>query len=390
MNPRIQLKAYPVYSSLPTFGDLGLGAIARLATIDNTPIGASVPAAAAFTNMKQSITITARPPSLGNQGDPVHFFDGDNSKSLHTQYYGVSDGASYVLGRPSTGYTYTPEAQPNNLVINFSSGWNQLVGNQGGRTGFNPNDTRVFHNGQGDVSAYFAAMHVGSTKVGATHFLANPAAQIVGGIIVPDAGGISSYLQGYEIHLADNSGGAGVQCAAIGGTFDLNRSVATITLGEVWLGHRVQSTGTAAADAAYTLAGHWKNGFDASPATIDGGAAVVLARNQRVYYDAVAGVDMTTGIQWYGQNLGGVYSGFDGTSFYFRVNGSATQLQVTATGATVAGQLTVTANAALSGQITMPTLATLTSLANDAAAATAGIPVGGLYHNAGAVRVRLT
>jgi hypothetical protein len=36
----------------------------------------------------------------------------------------------------------------------------------------------------------------------------------------------------------------------------------------------------------------------------------------------------------------------------------------------------------------LPTV--LTSAANDAAAATAGVPVGGLYHNAGAVRVRLT
>ena len=36
----------------------------------------------------------------------------------------------------------------------------------------------------------------------------------------------------------------------------------------------------------------------------------------------------------------------------------------------------------------LPTV--LKSAANDAAAATAGVPVGGLYHNAGAVRVRLT
>lgn len=36
------------------------------------------------------------------------------------------------------------------------------------------------------------------------------------------------------------------------------------------------------------------------------------------------------------------------------------------------------------------TATSLKSAANDAAAATAGVPVGGLYHNSGAVRVRLT
>lgn len=43
----------------------------------------------------------------------------------------------------------------------------------------------------------------------------------------------------------------------------------------------------------------------------------------------------------------------------------------------------------LDGKLGLP-VAQLVSAANDAAAAIAGVPVGGLYHTSGAVKVRLT
>jgi hypothetical protein len=188
--------------------------------------------------------VTARPTSLGNDSSVNTAFNGDLSKSIFQIEHRISGAAT--LSQPTTGYVYTPEAYPFYGFLYNSSGWNNGTGDNTGRTAAVFNRVHVYQAGQGDAVAYNFSGVITSTKVGATHFLANPAACGFNGEIT--AGVAGCYLNPFETELID----AGFDVAAAAYVANLNRTNATGALSACWLGVRIQSIGTVADRASST------------------------------------------------------------------------------------------------------------------------------------------
>ena len=282
----------------------------------------------------QQSVVTRRP---ATSPDDKPGLGGDFSKALSAESFTVTndDPANPVMGKPSGAkdYTYTPQAEPHFLDYRYGSGWNQLPDNQGGRTGANAYDTRLNHTGQGDLTAYFSACHIGAAKHGATNFLANPACSIMAGIVALDPGGVGGYLQGSEVHLTDH----GVEGAAIGHVVDLDRSSAKADLGEVGMGLRPQSTGPVPADVGLSIAGRFRRGVDTATAELSDEAAFTVAAGQRIYFNATAAP--MAGVGWFATNPGTTYQQYKDQVFATVVDGNPT-LQVGGGAVTVAGGLT--------------------------------------------------
>lgn len=200
-----------------------------------------------------------------------------------------------TLGQPATGYQYTDNAYPVYGYLYNSSGWNNSLSGNNGRTSAAFSRVHVFQAGQGDSVAYNATAFLASRcRPGSTSFLACPAASLFNGDM--QAGAPSSYLNPYETIIKDN--GFGV--AGIGNVNNLVRTVATRPLGdEWWAGYRAQSQGSVAADVAYSASGRFNIGLDLSflslPTTGAGAppfncvsCAITMAGDQRIYLNAAA------------------------------------------------------------------------------------------------------
>jgi hypothetical protein len=278
--------------------------------------------------------ISAAPAQSANDNDINQMFDGDYSKTMSAESMLVT-GAS-VYGTPST-YTYLPEATGHIFLYRngAGSGYNSTLNNQGpGRTGENAYWVIGQQEGQGDLTAYFTTCHVASVKASATNWLAQPACVLFGGQAAVDASSVGGNAQAGEVHLTD----AGQEAQLSGWTIDLQRTSAANTLGVYDWGYRAQtSTGTVAGDAAFNVAGKWNTGFDTTAATLTNQSAVSIARNQRIYYDGVAGVG-AAGFALGLTSPGTTYDTFDGTTFSRAVGGNPT-LQLTNAAATIAGSL---------------------------------------------------
>ena len=216
---------------------------------------------------------------LRARGNVVQAFDSDLSHvplGIEVRITGAG-----TLGQPATGYQFTNEASPVYIVMYNESGWNQSTGTSvAGRTGFAEVNLNLTQNGAGDAFALFSNVTVsGPNKAGATSFLANPAASLFAGQIFAGHAGV--YLQGLgDLNLNDN----GFDVAAIGSTINLGRTVPSAALGTTWIGYRVQSSGGAAADAAFSAAGAFKVLLDAVDAPTAPVAAAVAG--QRYYANA--------------------------------------------------------------------------------------------------------
>ncbi len=227
------------------------------------------------------VTQMGRPPARLGTPNVVQAFNGDLSHvpvAIEARITGAT-----TLGQPSSSYVFTNEASPIYVSLYNESGWNQGTGPSGpgvGRTGFGTVNLNLTQNGQGDAAGLFESITVsGPNKPGATSFLANPAASMLTGAMFAEHAGV--YLQGLgDIDLNDD----GYDIAAIGSTVNLARTVGTGALDATWIGHRVQSNGTAAADAAFSAGGSFKMVLDA----VDAPASAVLAAGagQRYYGNA--------------------------------------------------------------------------------------------------------
>ena len=241
-------------------------------------LGSSVLAGAASAQVAAG-GISAPPAALGNYDSVQTALRGDWSHA-HGEEYRIT-GAD-TLGRPRTGYRFTPEATPHYLYLYNASGWNQDTGGNGGRTAASAYRTQGFQAGQGDLILNSAGCFVTGSKPGATSFLANPACTLFAGETFAGQNGV--YLNPVEIDLDDQ----GHDVAGIAYVANLKRTNGAGALQALWAGVRLQSVGSAAADVAWSATGRWNLGLDLTAAKLGAGeAAITLSRGQRIYGDAV-------------------------------------------------------------------------------------------------------
>ena len=226
---------------------------------------------------------------------------GDFSQSLRAGFYRIT--GDDTLGRPKTGYEYTPENTPFYAYLDNRSGWNEALDSNVGRTAAVVYRTRVVQAGEGDAAAYNASVFVTGTRAGSTSFLANPAGSIVNGDMSAGADGV--YLNAGEFMLDDH----GHDAAGIGWVVNLRRNVGTGAKGAYWEGFRAQSIGPEAADAAFSAHGRFATAIDTTTAMFDDRkAAATLKAGQRIYLSAAAS-DAThvksVGGDWIGSADGG-------------------------------------------------------------------------------------
>jgi hypothetical protein len=255
--------------------------------------------------------ITAAP-SVGDQTSVLTAFNGDLSGVQIAMEHRVTGAAT--AGQPATGYMVKSEISPIFLYHYTEAGHNEATDGNDGRTGQSMLNLNFAHTGQGDMGGLYINGIVTGTKAGATSFLASPAAAILYGQLF--AGATGAYMNVIEL----NSNDLGFQAAAVGAVFNFNRSVATATLGEVWMGLRPQSSGSVPADVVYSVGGSWKRGLDLTPGSFDSEAAITLGANQRIYANAVA-----SGEVGWSQALGDEWMRWrsDVSAWEFAVNGNA-------------------------------------------------------------------
>lgn len=217
-------------------------------------------------------------------------------------------GAS--LGRPATGYHWNWNEAANFSSIVSTSGWNQSLSNNDGRTAITNNVAIVENNGNGDAGAFYGNCHInGLGNRGATHWLAEPACVILNGDLATTTP--HSYLNQFEFNLGDN----GNDVAAIGMVENFNRTNNTAAFGEVWMGDRWQSIGTKALTVGWSGQGLINVGLDTVQAAADSGwnngntVAVNMAADQRIEFNSKA--TPLNGVEYYGNRLGDAYDSFN-------------------------------------------------------------------------------
>jgi hypothetical protein len=270
--------------------------------------------------------VDSAPSSTASRDSVNTAFNGDISGIQFPVEHRITGAAT--VGQPTSGYLYTHEAYPHYTHLRNESGYNHSTANNDGRTGVCAFQTKIDQHGQGDAVAYNALVFVTGTKAGSTNFLANPAGVILNGSIQAGAAGV--YLNTVEFDMQDG----GFDCAGIGTTTNLTRTVATGAKSAVWMGHRVQSLGTQPIDVAYSATGSMKRGLDFVPGTFDASqAAIALKANQRIYLNAssVAAGNLQAG--WYGNNAGSEFIDYDASSQSMRlVANNFAQLQLNGAG----------------------------------------------------------
>lgn len=230
----------------------------------------------------------------------------------------------------------------NLLPTSLNVGWMETAGGKNtdaaaqnlGRTGQFLNWYGGYMGGQGDLSINFAYGEIYSHRAGATHFLANPAVQLYAGALgITSSAGAGGYLQPWEMVFSD--GGYDAACVAVR---SLVRTVNTAALGQVWIGDRIQSTGSVSADAAYAPAGLFRRGFDMTPVTLNSDkAAFVVKADDRLYFKGVSTAD-SQGVQWCATAVGNAWITYNsGTSNIEIANNGVVKFAVTPTGTAVNG-----------------------------------------------------
>lgn len=227
--------------------------------------------------------VKARPATLGNHNSIDTAFNGDLSKSIFQIEHRITGAAT--LGQPATGYLYTPECSPLYLNMFNSSGHNQSLSGNDGRTAAVAAHIQLANAGQGDMMGLFVSGVVVGTKAGSTHWLANPAISAIACTFGAGADGV--YLNPLEFLLKDN----GFDAACVGPVLNFDRTNATGAKSAYWGGMRMQSLGAADVDNALAITGKWKVGIDFAMSTTDFGAnaaAVSLKSGQRIYFNNTA------------------------------------------------------------------------------------------------------
>lgn len=268
--------------------------------------------------------VKAAPASEGTHTSIITAFNGDMSRVQFAVEHRIT--GSTTLGQPTSGYKYTPETAAFYGYLFNSSGHNQELDGNGGRTSAVFMRVKVANNnGQGDCVAYNASGLVTGAKAGATDFLANPAVSLFNGDATAASDGV--YLNPYEVYLVDG----GYDVSAVGIVTNFERTNGTGALGCTWLGVRMQSKGAEACDSAFSAVGKWKRGLDFALSTTDFGtdnAAITLKAQQTIYWDA-SSTGMGGGSNhWYSQTVGSVYQYYDDADTAMAIEGMASGLRI--------------------------------------------------------------
>lgn len=302
--------------------------------------------------------IKAAPTASGNFNDISTAFNGSLSGVLFPIEHRVT--GTTTLGSPTTGYLYTPEAGAYVVVSRNDSGHNESTSTNIGRTACVVNFGKLDQFGQGDHT-YFAiqAQCGGSSRAGATDFLANPAVCAFDGTFTATGHGI--YLNWHECDLE-----LGVyDAAAIGHVVSVTRNTGDTGpgLGSVTGGFRTQSKGTYPVDWAVSATGLMKTLTDATQCEFGTNkSAHVIKSGDRIYFNGVStdgrratslGTDFVQrtagGIDFYFNNAAAFRASDTGAGYLAGAGGAVTQLTSKATSVTlnkVCGQITLN-NAAL-------------------------------------------
>lgn len=308
----------------------GITALFAGSVMQSFVLSTTLQAARAALTLTPNTVATHAPTTYGNDGSITTAFTGDLSQVGWAFPYTITGTAT--LGEPATGYMYTPELSMYYDYFLNKSGWNQSTTGNVGRTAATCHFTRVDQQGQGDCMGYVVIGTVSSTKPGATSWLASPAISAYDADM--QAGAAHVYLNPVEINCSDN----GFDCAAICFVGNLNRTVNTAALGEPWIGARLDSFGTAAADAAISVSGPFTIGMDLTTATLGTQkAGVTLAATQRLYFGATNATGFPAGT-----NPTGPYITYDGNNLVLDgTSGGAIEIDASAALVTVVGELLV-------------------------------------------------
>lgn len=257
-----------------------------------------------YRQAKNRSFITSQQPAPSD--DRTRVFDGGFDKAHSISYSFVGSGANpSVLPDLYTNYL---EWNARVHIHDFTAGFNKDPADHAlGRSGAFVDTIRMYHGGQGDLVArnFFGVGY--STRSGATHWLSCPAVVVENGNLGVEPGTGCVYLNHSEYVYSDNNNDANV----VDRVRNYHRENDTGALNQVWIHDRPQSVGPKRINAFYSPSGPSRNGIDFGCADLLGGAAVVLAANQRIYYDAVATAD-ALGVKMYSQNVGQVFTEYDG------------------------------------------------------------------------------
>lgn len=224
--------------------------------------------------------IKERPAALGVHTSVETAFDGDLSGSPYQTEHRIT--GDDTLGSPTTGYLDTPETSPHRDYMFVQSGHNESVSSNDGRTSAAVHFANLFHDGQGDAAIWRGKVFLNKTKADATSIWACPAGILINGQI--SAGVDHVYFNPLEWLLDDK----GFDVAAVGGVFNLKRTVDTGGLGAFWNGLRVQSIGTKDVESFICGTGKFKVGADFTQGTYSQ-AAIALKSGQRIALNATGG-----------------------------------------------------------------------------------------------------
>lgn len=187
-----------------------------------------------------------------------------------------------TLTQPITGYKYVQGAYPEVGYLYNSSGHNQSLTGNVGRTAAVYKYIKVDQYGQGDAVGIHVNSNAFVNKPGATNFLAQPAIVCFNG--QQEAFANHVHLNTYETLAQDN----GFDIACIGIVNNLNRTNAGGAQSAVWIGYRIQSTGSQPINSIISAVGKANNGLDFSMSGLDFGvnqSAISLKANQRIYFN---------------------------------------------------------------------------------------------------------
>ena len=229
------------------------------------------------------VAVGAAPDATGWNGDDIATaFNGDFSAPFAAVEHRITGAAT--LGTPAAGYFYRPHTAAYTGHLYNASGHNEQLSGNDGRTTAAHFRLKVDNHGQGDAMAIYANCFVTGAKDGSTHFLANPAASIIGADAFAGADGV--YLNPFEVTLDD----LGFDAAGIGWVVNLKRNNMAGAKSAFWAGIRVQSQGTLPPDAAFTAAGAFRIGADLATGQYGAGqAAITLGADHRIYFGCANG-----------------------------------------------------------------------------------------------------
>ena len=246
----------------------------------------------------------------------------DYSHALSAEEYFIN-GAT-TLGQPVHGYEYMPGAVPHMLFFNNSSGWNNSLTGNDGRTMAAGNRVIMQQNGGGDMSAYEAEIACGGMVKGPgglayTDWLAVPACGYQGGDI--SATQPDQYMQMQEWHFADQ----GNDVAVVGSTMGYTRNSTTAPgLNNRWVDqlstcNLFPVTGSLPCDAQHVVSGMWRIGLDFAEIDTHITAPIAMQAGQMITLNS-AGTDGEGNPSK--ANLGGDWMVDDGSGIVFAQNGA--------------------------------------------------------------------